>query len=70
MEADVLMGDVNQDGALDILDAVLLSKMASGSVTVSTAAQSCAADVNQDGTIDTNDSLLLLKFLVHLVDSL
>lgn len=70
MEADVLMGDVNQDGALDILDAVLLSKMASGSVTVSTAVQSCAADVNQDGTIDTNDSLLLLKFLVHLVDSL
>ena len=70
LQADVLMGDINQDGMVNVLDAVLLSKVANGSVAASGAAQVCAADVNQDGTIDTNDSILLLKFLVHLIDTL
>jgi hypothetical protein len=69
-EVNVMMGDVNLDGTVNVMDAVFLSKMASGSVTSDNAVQICAADVNQDGTIDAEDSALLMRFLVHLVDSL
>ena len=65
----VLYGDVDLDGTVSILDAVLLSKVASGSVTLNEDAMK-NADCDADGTLSGNDAVVLLQFLVHLVDTL
>lgn len=65
----VLYGDVDLDGTVSILDAVLLSKAASGSVTLNEDAMK-NADCDADGTLGGNDAVVLLQFLVHLVDKL
>lgn len=65
----VLCGDVDLDGTVSILDAVLLSKVASGSVTLNEDAMK-NADCDADGTLSGNDAVVLLRFLVHLVDTL
>lgn len=61
----VAVGDVNQDGRLDVTDAVLLSKAVNGSVTVSDA-QRETMDCDGDGDITANDVTTLMRFLVHL----
>lgn len=66
---DAVVGDLNQDGSLDVTDAVLLGKAAAGAVELS-AAQKSSADVNHDGTVDSSDTVKLMQFLVRLVDTL
>lgn len=66
---DAVVGDLNQDGSLDVTDAVLLCKAAAGAVELS-AAQKSSADVNHDGTVDSSDTVKLMQFLVRLVDTL
>ena len=61
----VAVGDVNQDGRVDVTDAVLLSKAVNGSVTVSDA-QRETMDCDGDGDITANDVTTLMRFLVHL----
>ena len=68
-EIDAVVGDLNQDGSLDVTDAVLLGKAAAGAVELS-AAQKSSADVNHDGTVDSSDTVKLMQFLVRLVDTL
>lgn len=63
------VGDINLDGRVDITDAVLMTKMANGSVGLSDS-QFAVADCNSDGEFGAEDALTLLKFLVHLVDTL
>lgn len=65
----VLYGDVNLDGKIDIVDAVLLNKAASGSITLNPQALK-NADCNADGELGTDDALVLLRFMVHLITSL
>ena len=55
---DAVVGDLNQDGSLDV-----------GAVELS-AAQKSSADVNHDGTVDSSDTVKLMQFLVRLVDTL
>ncbi|MGN1403405.1 MAG: dockerin type I repeat-containing protein [Ruminococcus sp.] len=64
-----IVGDINLDGKVDITDAVLMTKMANGSVSLSDS-QFAVADCNSDGEFGAEDALTLLKFLVHLVDTL
>ena len=64
-QAKYLIGDVNQDGRVDVTDAVLLSKAVNGSVTVSDA-QRETMDCDGDGDITANDVTTLMRFLVHL----
>ena len=68
-QAKYLIGDVNQDGRVDIADAVLLNKCVNGSVTYNEI-QKANMDCNGDGVISADDSLTLLKFLIQLINQL
>lgn len=65
----VLYGDVNLDGKVDISDAVLLNKAASGMVTLNDQAAK-NADCNDNGELGADDAVVLLQFLVHVENSL
>lgn len=65
----VYCGDMNLDGVVDLVDAVLLSKVVSGSVQLNDL-QFLAADCDSNGSLDANDSVVLVQFLVHKVDYL
>ena len=54
------MGDVNQDGIIDILDANMVVSYVSGSITM-TEEQLLVADVSGDGTIDILDANLIVS---------
>jgi len=58
------LGDINDDGRIDILDAILLQRIWLGDL-IPDARQRLAADVNKDGSIDGNDLVLLL---MHIAD--
>lgn len=66
---DILYGDVNLDGKVDLSDVVHLNKFISGSVQLNELAAT-NADCNCDGTRSAEDSMVLLQFLVHLIDTL
>ena len=66
---DVLYGDVNVDGKVSLVDAVMLNKAVADQVTLSDAAK-LNADCQADGEINGNDSITLLRFLVKLENSL
>lgn len=62
--ADVLPGDINGDGEIDITDSVLLFRYLVGIDDDNTIVEAC--DFNEDGEIDSLDSVLLLRYLVGL----
>lgn len=66
---DVVYGDVNSDGEVDILDVIALNKFLLGSVSLSADAQK-NADVDGNETIDSTDSLNILKKVVKIIDTL
>lgn len=66
---EILYGDVNLDGRLDLTDAILLNKASAGVVRLNTRA-GANADCNSDGTLDYRDAVVLLRFLVHLIQEL
>lgn len=66
---DVMYGDVNTDGEVDILDVIAVNKYLLGSVDLSKQAQK-NADVNNDNKIDPTDSLNILKRVVKIFDTL
>ena len=68
-QAKYLIGDVNQDGRVDIADAVLLNKACAGAVSLDSTAQK-NADCNGDDEIGANDAVVLMQFLVHIITSL
>ena len=65
----VLYGDVNLDGRVDITDAVLLNKATAGVVTLNDTARQ-NADCDANGMTDTNDATVLLRFLVQIINNL
>ena len=67
--ANVLYGDVNCDGKVEISDAVLLNKKAAGAVDLNEQA-SLNADCDANNEINSSDALVLLKFLVSLIKTL
>ena len=66
---DVLLGDINMDGKVNLADAVLLNKAVSDTVDLN-AAQRLNADCNADTDLDARDAQSLLRFLTHIIDSL
>lgn len=56
----IRMGDVNQDGEVDVIDALMAYRAYRG-VLVLSDAQETAADLNQDGEIDVLDALLIYR---------
>ncbi len=65
--ADVLLGDANGDGAVDMKDVLLLRKFLAG---LSDEMENANADVNEDGSIDMKDVLMIRKFLANLIEKL
>ena len=62
-EPKVIIGDVNNDGSIDVLDAVKILNYTVDKVTL-TENQLYVADVNDDGSIDALDALDILNFAV------
>ncbi len=67
--SDVLLGDTNLDGRVDVTDAVLLNKAVAGAVTLQAQAL-LNADCDSNSELSSADGIALLKFLVHTIDSL
>ena len=59
-------GDIDENGAVSIMDVILLNKSLLGGATLSDAAKA-NADVDKSGEIDTTDALNVLKAVVKLV---
>jgi len=64
--SEILTGDVDQDGNINILDVILLNRAIMGKA-ILTDIQNQTADVNHDGTADSSDSLLIMKYIVGLI---
>lgn len=60
----VLLGDVNSDDSIDIVDALLVAQCYVG---LTSCADPSMADVNCDGTIDIVDALLIAQYYVGLI---
>ena len=68
-DSATLCGDINLDGAVDMVDAVLLNKAVINVIDLPEGAkQNADCDLNE--TVDGTDATLLLKFLIHLIDQL
>ncbi|MDE5753006.1 MAG: dockerin type I repeat-containing protein [Oscillospiraceae bacterium] len=68
-QTELLPGDINMDGTVDILDVVMGNRVFVGVESI-TSEQQKAYDVNHSGSVDLADSMLVLQYLVHLIDSL
>lgn len=62
-------GDVNGDGRVNAVDAMLVLRAAAGLITL-TDAQSAAADVNNDGGVDSTDARLILGYSIGKIPAL
>lgn len=63
----VLLGDVDCNGAVDLIDAVALCKASSGIDVGLTAEGKINADINSDGSVNSNDLTLMLKYLAGII---
>lgn len=64
-----MLGDVNEDGLIDIRDVVLVNEHILSHGTLLTAAQQWAADVNGDGIVNVIDASLIMQRALGLIDS-
>ena len=62
-------GDVNADGAIDIVDLMMMTQsiVGAGSLTI---IQTKAADVNGDGTVDVFDLMKVAQYICGMIGSL
>ena len=67
-EAPYTLGDVNMDGAIDVIDASVILRYAANLDTLINT-QKAAADVNRDNTIDVIDASAVLRYAANLIDS-
>ena len=58
------LGDINSDGTINTLDAILVLQHISHKTTL-TDTQKLAADTSKDGTINTVDSIKILQYVSH-----
>ena len=66
IQPEILIGDVNNDGFVDIKDALLVAQYYVGIRLVSIVEE--AGDVNKDGNLNIIDALLIAQFYVGLID--
>ena len=62
---DVLLGDVNGDGNINIFDALMILQHIKGDIDLSDVP---AADVNGDGNINIFDALMILQHIKGDID--
>ncbi len=68
-DEDILLGDADENGTVDILDVIALNRALLGAGSLSEQAEKLA-DVDGDGKPSAADSLMILKYLVKLIPSL
>ncbi len=61
----IILGDVNNDGFINIQDAVILKKHLAGVLILNI--NKTASDINNDGKIDISDAVVLLKHLAGII---
>ncbi|MBR3919542.1 MAG: hypothetical protein IKJ59_12540, partial [Clostridia bacterium] len=70
VKQNLLLGDINNDGSIDSIDATLIlsdyADLAVGKATSFNAEQAKAADVNGDGKYDSIDASLILAYYSHI----
>ena len=67
-EMDVVIGDVNDDGKINAIDATLVLKHSAELIAL-TEKQQIAADVSGDGKVNAIDATLILKYAADLITS-
>ena len=67
---EYIMGDVNEDGEVDIYDAMRLFKFVNEEVEDLSDAAIAASDVNDDGEVDIYDAMRLFKFVNEEIEEL
>ncbi|MDE5737231.1 MAG: dockerin type I repeat-containing protein [Oscillospiraceae bacterium] len=65
----VILGDADENGAVDILDVIVVNKAILGQK-ILTGKQMKAVDFNQNGMVEPDESLMLMEFIVGLIDNL
>lgn len=68
-ESAYIIGDVNQDGKVDVTDATYV-QMAVAELIELNAAQALAADANGDGKVDITDATYIQMYVAEIVDHL
>lgn len=63
------LGDINDDGEVNVLDVIIMNKHLLGSGSLS-AQGKVNADINKDGTATAADSLYMMKYVVKLIENL
>ena len=61
--AEIYYGDVNQDGVVDLADAIVMNKALANVITLSESAGKCA-DCYDDGILDDKDATILMRFVI------
>ncbi len=67
-DLDYTLGDINDDGFVDYLDAMLALRYDAELITF-TDEQLLAGDVNRDGSVDSLDAILILRYDAGLIES-
>ena len=68
VEPEVMPGDVDESGNVDISDLRLVLRAVCGKVTL-TSTQKLAADVEKDNNVDIQDLRKILRYVCHKIDS-
>ena len=68
VEPEVMLGDVDESGKVDISDLRLVLRAVCGKVTL-TSTQKLAADVEKDNNVDIQDLRKILRYVCHKIDS-
>ncbi len=66
---NILCGDVNLDGKVDLMDCITLSKVNCNLIELSETQQK-AADCDANGTVDDNDEAILIQYVIMLISDL
>lgn len=66
--ADLLLGDANESGLVDVSDAVLIARFAAEDQEAKLTAQGkINADVNKNGSPDSDDLIMILKYITKII---
>ena len=61
---EVIIGDVNVDGNVDVLDVVQIVNFIIGN-SIPDEAQACASDINEDGNVDVLDVVQMVSMIIN-----
>ena len=65
---NVLLGDVNEDGNIDFLDAIKILRY-DGELVDLNDNQLLVADVNKDNSVDFLDAIMILRYDAELIEN-